>query len=87
LEEVSIERFTRLETLLLVGRKPILGSEAGRRVALVLIVPIARCLTGVIVELHGRLAILSPSTGWSSLCLDRHGRRQKSQRTHRRAER
>jgi hypothetical protein len=63
LEEVSIERFTRLETRFLVGRKPILGSEAGRRVALVLIVPIARCLAGVIVELHGRLAILSLSIG------------------------
>jgi hypothetical protein len=61
--EVWIERSARLETRFLVGREPILGSEARRRAALVLIVPITRCLPGVIVELHGRLAILIPSIG------------------------
>ena len=55
LAEVSIERSARLETRFLIRREPIPGSEARRRAALVLVIPIARGLTGVIVELHGPL--------------------------------
>jgi hypothetical protein len=59
--EVWIERPARLETRFLVSRKPILGSEAHRRTALVPIVPGVRRLTRVVIELHGPLAILIPS--------------------------
>jgi hypothetical protein len=74
--EVWIERPARLETRFLVGREPILGSEAHWRMALVLLVPSVRRLTRVVIELHGRLAILIPSIGWSRLCLDGRRRRQ-----------
>ena len=51
------------KTRFLVRREPILGSEAHRCAVLVLVVPIVRGLTCVVVELHRRLAILIPSIG------------------------
>jgi len=84
--EVWSERLSRLKTRFLGGREPILGSEARRRTVLVLTVPIARGLTGVVIELHRPLASLIRPIGWSSLCLDGRRRRNQSQRTRCRTE-
>ena len=84
--EVWSERFAKLKTRFLVGREPILGSKARRRTVLVLTVPIARGLTGVVIELHRPLASLIRPIGWSSLCLDGRRRRNQSQRTRCRTE-
>ena len=61
--EVGVKRPARLETRFLIGRQPILVSEADRRSSLVLAVPVLRGLTRMIVELHRRLLSLIPLIG------------------------
>jgi hypothetical protein len=87
LAEVRIERSAGLKTRFLIGRQPIPGSEANRRPALMLTVPVLRGLTRVVVELHRPLTIPTrPTIGRSSLCLDGPRRRDQSQRARCRTE-
>jgi hypothetical protein len=79
LAEVRIQRPARLEARFLIRRQSVLRSEAGRRFALMVLIPIIRCLTGMIVELPRTVVGSSARIRSPILSADRRRRRDKSQ--------
>ena len=81
LAEVRIDSPAGLQAGFLIRREPILRAEARRRFALVLLIPVVRRLTGMVVELHRASRTLSRRAGGSRLGADRRRYRDKSQCT------